>query len=339
MHRLVCLFAASAAALATVAPPCRGQETDDGMIYFGDLLDQGVAWIEENTYLDVDALVENLSSGDGWGDFLGEAIEALHADSYELMAAYEPEVRWALEHLDQIEGAEPYADWLRQRLDYYEAAEVYVRPVQKAVPPAARPSRPVSRPVPKPAPAPGRPAPVSVSKPAPPPRPAPHDVDVWSRKLAKRSRPARAEDLVPELKRIFRDEGIPPELVWLAEVESSFNPKARSPVGAAGLFQLMPATARSLGVATDPVDERYDAAKNARGAARYLRALHGRFGSWDLALAAYNAGQGRVSGKLRQSGGSTFDDIAPLLPSETRMYVPKVIATVQLREQVDLRKI
>ena len=130
-----------------------------------------------------------------------------------------------------------------------------------------------------------------------------------------------------------------PSLVWLAEVESSFNPRARSPVGAAGLFQLMPATARSLGVETSPHDQRFDPDKNARGAARYLRQLHRRFGSWDLALAAYNAGQGRVSSKLRQSGGASFHDIAPLLPAETRMYVPKVIATVQLREQVDLRDI
>lgn len=334
MHRFVCLFAASAAAFATVAPVCRGQEAEDGMFYLGDLLDQGAAWIEENTYLDVDALVENLSSGEGWGDFLGEAMAALNADSYELMATYEPEVRWALGQLEGIQGAEPYADWLRQRLDYYEAAEAYVRPARKTVP-APRPASPA----PRPAPAPRRPAPAPVARPSQSPRPAPHDVDVWSRKLAERSRPARAEDLVPELKKIFRDEGVPPELVWLAEVESSFNPKARSPVGAAGLYQLMPATARSLGVATSPRDERLDAAKNARGAARYLRSLHDRFGSWDLALAAYNAGQGRVSKKLKQSGGHTFDDIATLLPSETRMYVPKVIATVQLRENVDLRKI
>ena len=308
-------------ALVLVVPPCRGQASEDEF-YLDDLLEQGAAWIEANTSLDADTILDALSSGEDWGGLLEQAVEALHAESYALLAEYEPEVRWVLEQLDQVEGAEPYADWLRQRLDYFQAAEVYVAPV--AAPKPAAPAAPS--------------APAPAAKAAPPPRSAPHEVEVWTARLAKRPRPARAGPLVPGLKEIFREEGVPPALVWLAEVESSFNPKARSPVGAVGLFQLMPATARSLGVATEPADERLDPAKNARAAARYLRGLHDRFGSWDLALAAYNGGQGRVSRKLKQSGGRTFDDIALLLPSETRMYVPKVIATVQLREDVDLRK-
>lgn len=157
----------------------------------------------------------------------------------------------------------------------------------------------------------------------------------WDRKLAGRSMPVRAEKLAPDLKRIFAEEGVPPELIWLAEVESSFNPSARSPVGATGLFQFMPATAERFGMKLAPTDERLDPHKSARAAAQYLHFLHGRFGSWPLALAAYNAGEGRVGRTLRSHNGSTFADIADHLPSETQMYVPKVLSTVQLREGIN----
>jgi hypothetical protein len=132
--------------------------------------------------------------------------------------------------------------------------------------------------------------------------------------------------------RIFRAEGVPPEFVWQAEAESTFNPAARSPVGAVGLFQFMPATAQQFGLRLSPQDERLDAIKNARAAAKYLRMLHARFGNWPLAFAAYNCGEGRVSKTLRSTGGKTFDDIHDKLPAETRMYVPKSAALVQLRE-------
>jgi membrane-bound lytic murein transglycosylase D len=157
----------------------------------------------------------------------------------------------------------------------------------------------------------------------------------WARRIAARPPPARAAELAPPLKEIFRAEGLPPEMVWLAEVESSFDPQAQSPVGARGLFQFMPATAQRFGLKTFPVDERTDPAKSGRAAAQYLRVLHARFGDWPLALAAYNAGEGRVGRTLEGSKARSFDGIAAQLPAETRLYVPKVMATVAAREGVD----
>jgi membrane-bound lytic murein transglycosylase D len=81
-------------------------------------------------------------------------------------------------------------------------------------------------------------------------------------------------------------------------------------------------------------DERTDADKSARAAARYLRELHGKFGDWPLAFAAYNAGEGRVRRLLTQRRAETFAGIASALPSETRMYVPKVCATIAVRAGV-----
>jgi membrane-bound lytic murein transglycosylase D len=144
---------------------------------------------------------------------------------------------------------------------------------------------------------------------------------------------------MPGLRRAFAAEGIPAELAWLAEAESSLNPNARSPTGARGLFQFMPETARSLGLSTFLPDDRANAEKCAEAAARYLRTLHGRFGSWPLALAAYNAGEGRVSRALTQKGAKDFAGVADALPAETRMYVPKVYALVALRTGVAPEKI
>ena len=133
---------------------------------------------------------------------------------------------------------------------------------------------------------------------------------------------------------MFREEGVPPELAWLAEAESTFNPAARSPVGARGLFQLMPETAKSLGLQTFLPDERTNPEKSARAAAQYLRRLHERFGDWPLVLAAYNAGEGRVGRTLAKQNATTFAEIADSLPAETRMYVPKVLATIEARAGV-----
>ena len=96
----------------------------------------------------------------------------------------------------------------------------------------------------------------------------------------------------------------------VAEVESGFDQRARSPVGAAGLFQLMPASAKRFGLRSWPRDQRYQPEPSARAAAQYLRYLHEKFGDWSLALAAYNAGEGTVQKLLERQKSKTFDNIA-----------------------------
>ncbi|NLB68346.1 MAG: lytic transglycosylase domain-containing protein [Lentisphaerae bacterium] len=161
------------------------------------------------------------------------------------------------------------------------------------------------------------------------------DRNYWRNAVQKHRMPKRASEMLPRIEPAFVAAGLPSELVWIAEVESTMDPKAKSPAGAAGLFQLMPATARSLGLKTSPVDERLNPERNAKAAAQYLNRLYGRFGSWPLALAAYNAGEGRVSSLCRKHKSNTFDAIAADLPVETQMYVPRVLETIRLRTGVN----
>lgn len=127
--------------------------------------------------------------------------------------------------------------------------------------------------------------------------------------------------------------GMPRDLVYLAAIESEFNPTARSRVGAVGMWQFMAATARRFGLTVSRHnDERKDPAKLTDAALAYLDNLHDRFGSWYLAAAAYNSGEGTVLKALKRvTGRSTGTDadffrIMPTLPKETQDYVPKLIA-------------
>jgi membrane-bound lytic murein transglycosylase D len=151
--------------------------------------------------------------------------------------------------------------------------------------------------------------------------------------------PRGAEHFVPKLKPIFESMDVPVELVWVAEVESAFDPRAVSPVGAAGLYQLMPATARQYGLVLEPEDDRFIPEKNARAAARHMLYLRRVFDDWHLAMAAYNAGHNRVRGLLAKHNARSFEEIAPYLPLETRMFVPKVDATLVRREGVSLARL
>lgn len=157
----------------------------------------------------------------------------------------------------------------------------------------------------------------------------------WNQTIASRPAPKLAHRYMPIFKRSFAAKGVPPELAWLSEVESSLNLHAKSPVGAYGPFQFMPATAQRFGLKVGSPDERAHPLKSSQAAASYLKILHNQFQSWPLALAAYNAGEGRVERTMKASGAQTFEELSPHLPAETRMYVPKVLATIAARESID----
>ena len=264
---------------------------------------------------------------------LGRQFDAFFATgSYDDIAWILPEAREALAVCDAFPDLKPYADWLRQRMDYLELASKLVRlyPPEHALPPLPRRNPAARFSLPKPPPPPPVTAAMLAKREA-----AARSRNVWKKTLADRPIPVSGIPLVPILKKAFEAEGLPHQLIWLAEVESSFNPKARSPAGAEGLFQIMPDTADRLGLRTAPVDQRHSPDLSARAAARYLRLLHGQFGSWPLALAGYNAGEGRVGRALKKTGAGTYDAVASALPLETRLYVPKVLALIELREKVN----
>ncbi|MBK1646259.1 lytic transglycosylase [Thiocapsa imhoffii] len=129
--------------------------------------------------------------------------------------------------------------------------------------------------------------------------------------------------------------GLPMELAFLPHVESRFNPRATSPKAAAGIWQFMPGTGREMGLRQDAWhDERRDALASTGAALDYLQQLHRRFdGDWELAMAAYNCGPGRVASaqaeNLRRGRPTDFWSLDNL-PSETKHYVPQILATARL---------
>ena len=121
---------------------------------------------------------------------------------------------------------------------------------------------------------------------------------------------------------------MPQIIANLPIIESELNAHAQSPVGAMGLWQFMESTGKLYDLNVNKhIDERKDPEKATIAAAQYLKHLHGRFGDWLLALAAYNCGPGRVSGAIKKAGGKKdYWEIRKYLPRETRNYVPKFIA-------------
>lgn len=127
--------------------------------------------------------------------------------------------------------------------------------------------------------------------------------------------------------------GLPQTLKYLPVIESALHPRAMSHVGAEGLWQFMPETAPEYGLLLDDyIDERLDPHAATQGAIRYLQDAYEYLGDWSLAIAAYNAGKGRVRRAQRRSGGKNFWRVRRHLPRETRKYVPAFIAAVYLTE-------
>jgi membrane-bound lytic murein transglycosylase D len=246
-------------------------------------------------------------------DFLNHYDRYLQGDYVLDLAQLQAGAKAVLPLLDARPETQPYAAWLRSRLDYFDAAKEL-----KARAPKPQPGQPV-RPLPNPS--------------------FKNERAFWLKKVAARAWPPAAAELVPQLKPIFASAGVPAALVWLAEVESGFDGSARSPAGALGLFQLMPGTAKQFGLSLWPRDQRRQTEPAARAAAEYLRQLHAQFGDWRLAVAAYNSGAGTVQQLLQRYSTKSYARIAPHLPAETQMYVPKVEATILHREGLELEKL
>ena len=303
-------------ALLILLGPLRAcAQSQQTTVTFDDLVSSAEQWAQEN--LDEDAL-RALQQGDQEKarKLLADVQKQFQGEYVISLATLRDAIRAIIPLLEQYEETLPYALWLKTRLDYLDVAE-QLRLV-----------------VPAPKSGPGRLQPL-------PPNPSPQkEREIWITKLTERPYPERARPYLSQLKSIFSAEHVPPQLVWIAEVESSFDPRVRSPAGAAGLFQLMPATAKRYGLRTAwPWDQRVSPEPSARAAAQYLHYLRRHLGDWRLALAAYNAGERTVEHLLAGRKVRTYDAIANHLPAETQMYVPKVEATLLRREGVTLAQL
>ena len=142
---------------------------------------------------------------------------------------------------------------------------------------------------------------------------------------------------VPIMTEILESNGVPSDMVSVVFIESCFRGYA-SFGGAVGYWQLLAATARTMGLRVDRwVDERKDPIKSTQAAAKYLRSFYDQFESWPLALAAYNAGEIPVASAVRRARTSDFWELSRrgTLPGHTRAYVPKVLAAIQIMRDLE----
>jgi membrane-bound lytic murein transglycosylase D len=293
---------------------CRVEAQDQTLTVDDEFLRSAEKWAKEN--LDDDALraLQDLDR-EKVKKFFADVQKQFQGQYVVDLAPFRDTARTVLPLLESYEETTPYAVWLKTRLDYLDVANEF----RLTIPPVKL--------------TPGHP-------PEKFPNPAPQkEREVWLNKVAERQWPSASKQYISHLKPIFVTAKVPPELVWLAELESSFDPQARSPAGAAGLFQLMPATAKRYGLRTWPLDQRLNAETSAQAAAQYLGYLHGRFKDWRLALAGYNAGEGTVQGLLDRRKARTYDQIATSLPAETQMYVPKFEAILMRREGLKISEL
>jgi membrane-bound lytic murein transglycosylase D len=300
------------ALLLAVGAPVLAQTNDLGLDV-GGWVDAAQQFAKDNINDDVLRALPELDRGQ-IEDFLKHYEDVLQGDYVLDLAPLKAGAQAALPVLAAQPETRPYAKWLKARLDYFDVAEALLAGT--------------------PAPPPGTNAPLPVPNP-----PFAAEQAVWVKKISPVPWPKGAMEYVPRLKPIFTAEHVPPELVWLAEVESGFDAGARSPAGAVGMFQLMPATAKAQGLSRWPLDERKQPDAAAHAAAAYLRQLHARFGDWRLAVAAYNCGDGTVQRLLQRYNTTSYEGISTHLPAETQMYVPKVEAVIQHREGVALEQL
>ncbi len=142
----------------------------------------------------------------------------------------------------------------------------------------------------------------------------------------------------PLVENIFSEFNLPSDLVHLSLVESGFNPYAYSRAKATGPWQFMKGTGKLYGLRIDNyVDERRDPLKSTVAAARYLRDLYDIFGTWPLAMAAYNAGEGKVLRALHKAQAESFSEISrtKLIRLETKQYVPRIMAATIIARNPD----
>ena len=145
----------------------------------------------------------------------------------------------------------------------------------------------------------------------------------------------RSGKYAPWMKEVLIKEGIPEELVYVALVESGFNPVARSPKQAVGIWQFIKGTGKIYGLNRNSwVDERRHPEKSTLAAAEHLKELYQFFGSWELALAAYNAGRGRIERAIKEQKTNDFWEL--ILPAETEAYVPKIMATIMIFREPEI---
>ncbi len=131
-------------------------------------------------------------------------------------------------------------------------------------------------------------------------------------------------------RKIFAEEGVPLDVTWLGQVESAWRVKAVSWAAASGLWQFVPSTGRRYDLRQNAfIDERNSIEQSTRASARYLKFLADRYnGNWELAMAAYNTGEGNIDRAIARAGSSNFWMIYPYIAQETRNYVPNILAVI-----------
>ncbi len=284
---------------------------DEDTISLPDIIQGAQQWAEENLDTNVLAALQNVDQ-QKVQQFFNDLQLQFQGEYVVNLAPLKDTAEAILPLLESHPETRPYAAWLKPRLDYLQVADE----IRISIPPPKGETNQPPPPVPNP-------DPVTERK-------------IWVKQVADRPVPPEAGQYLKLLKPVFTAQQVPPELFWVAEVESSFDAGARSPAGAVGLYQLMPATARRFGLSLWPRDQRLQPEDSARASAQYLKYLHDRFQDWRLALAGYNAGEGTVQKLLDRYHTKNYDDIARHLPAETQMYVPKIEATLLLREHVKL---